>query len=72
MLSREPTIVLVDYTLLDGPCDAFIDHVRAAGIAIAVLTGFRPNELPSRYRRLPILTKPYGIDALTSLVGRLC
>jgi CheY-like chemotaxis protein len=71
MLGRRPTVVLIDYTLLDGPCDAFIDDVRAAGYPVAMLTGFRPNELPSRYRELPILTKPYGIDALTALVGRL-
>lgn len=68
MLRRDPTIVLVDYALLDGPCDAFIDHVRAAAVPIAMLTGFRPNELPTKYRQLPILMKPYGIDALTRLV----
>lgn len=71
LLGREPTIVLVDYTLLDGPCDAFIDHVRAAGIPVAMLTGLRPNELPSKYRQLPILMKPCGLDALMSLVSRL-
>jgi CheY-like chemotaxis protein len=71
MLSRDPTVVLIDYTLLDGPCDAFIDHVRATGFPVAMLTGLRPNELPTRYRQLPILTKPYGIDALSALVERL-
>lgn len=71
MLGREPTVVLVDYTLLDGPCDAFIDQCRDGGLPIAVLTAFRPNELPVRYRQLPILTKPYGIKALATLVERL-
>jgi CheY-like chemotaxis protein len=71
MLDREPTVVLVDYTLLDGPCDDFIDQCRDGGFSIAVLTAFRPNELPTKYRQLPILTKPYGIDALANLVERL-
>ncbi|PTR34317.1 response regulator receiver domain-containing protein [Luteibacter sp. OK325] len=71
MLRRQPTVVLVDYTLLDGQCDSFIDRVRATGLPVAMLTGFRPNELPTKYRQLPILSKPYGIDALTALVERL-
>jgi CheY-like chemotaxis protein len=71
MLGRGPTVVLVDYTLLDGPCDDFIDQCRDSGFSIAVLTAFRPNELPTKYRQLPILTKPYGIDALATLVERL-
>jgi DNA-binding response OmpR family regulator len=71
MLALGPTVALVDYNLLDGPCDQLLDTLALAGIPVALLTGYRPNELPASCRRFPILTKPFGIDALSNMVDEL-
>jgi DNA-binding response OmpR family regulator len=70
-LAFGPTVALVDYNLLDGPCDQLLDTLALAGIPVALLTGYRPNELPDACLRFPILTKPYGIAALSNMVDEL-
>jgi DNA-binding response OmpR family regulator len=71
MLDGGPAVAIVDYNLLDGPCEAVLDAFRLAGVPVAIATAYRPSELPSECLMFPILTKPYGIDALNLMVDEL-
>lgn len=52
MRALHTTAAVVEYNLQDGPCDQLLDTLAFVGIPVALLTGYRPNELPTSYLRL--------------------
>ena len=48
------------------------DALRARNVPFAFATGRESQAIPSPHDAIPLLAKPYGMDALRDMLRRLC
>ncbi len=72
-LAREAAfqVALLDVNLRGIPAFPVADILVARGIPFVFLTGYGRADLPPRFDKLPILSKPFHITEMLRLVARL-
>ncbi len=61
---------LLDVSLGGEESYALADALLDLDVPIILVTGRRPDELPSRFRLLPMMAKPFDMPALVRLCSR--
>jgi DNA-binding response OmpR family regulator len=61
---------LLDISLGGEESYALADALLDLDIPVILVTGRRPDELPSRFRLLPMMAKPFDMPALIRLCSR--
>ena len=61
---------LLDISLDGEESYVLADALLGRAVPVILVTGRRPDELPSRYRMLPIVAKPFDMPALVRLCTR--
>ena len=61
---------LLDVSLDGEECYALADALLHREVPVILVTGRRPDELPTRFRGLPMMPKPFDMPALVSLCAR--
>jgi CheY-like chemotaxis protein len=56
--SEHVDLGLLDVDLGGTPCVPIADELLRRGVGVVVLTGFNTEQIPARYRQLPLLEKP--------------
>jgi DNA-binding NtrC family response regulator len=65
-------LALVDYKLTDGDSEAFMSHLKAAGIPFIVCSGMLDeSQRGSVSRQAPFLSKPFSSEALMETVSAM-
>ena len=62
---------LLDANLAGRPVDTLAAALAARGVPFAFASGYGPSGLPEEFRDRPLLGKPFGSEALVTLVGAL-
>lgn len=57
-----PDLILLDVNLKDGTSERIIDVAVARGVPIIVCSGSDSANLPEKFRRLPMLKKPWTLE----------
>lgn len=70
--TRTPSLALVDLTLVDGSCEAVVQHLRECGVPIIIHTGRTPEAdgFGPAFVGLPVVTKPADGVRLCSIITR--
>src|SRR5688572_3078139 len=59
---------LLDASLPGQPVSGIADALKAKGIPFAFVTGYGREQLPSAYREMPLIRKPFtGADLLAAI-----
>jgi DNA-binding response OmpR family regulator len=61
---------LLDVSLDGQECYELADALLGREVPVILVTGRRPEELPSRFRSLPMMPKPFAMPALVRLCTR--
>ena len=72
-LLQSPEIdgAIVDFILGDDSCEIVADKLDAMGIPWALTTGLDVREIASRFRNVPVLTKPYLTAEINAVLDKL-
>ena len=63
---------LLDVSLAGEESYALADALIDRSVPVILVTGRRRNELPERYRLLPMMPKPFDMPSLIRLCNRTC
>jgi DNA-binding response OmpR family regulator len=69
LVSNTPTIVILDYSLRDGPCTALARTLRERGIPFLIYSGHRRSVAPPELQDVPWLHKPCDRRALLAALS---
>ena len=68
--SRTPDFALLDVGLSREKSFAVAEHLAGLRIPFAFVTGYGEDKIPAAFAEAPMLSKPYSIEALHSLLYR--
>jgi two-component SAPR family response regulator len=61
----------LDVTIGDGNSFALAKQLSAQGVAVAFITGHDPSSLPAGFSSIPVLGKPFDLDAISRMLDRM-
>nr|WP_295664088.1 response regulator [Polymorphobacter sp.] len=64
-------LAILDVNLGNDPVFPLADKLRCAGTAIIFATGSHPDSLPVQFAGVPVLEKPYAVQAVETALGEL-
>lgn len=71
-LKARPDIALLDVKMTDGTSYEAAIELRAAGIPVILVTGYDVlPDCPEELKDVPLVTKPWDLDVLISLIIKL-
>ena len=65
---RAPDFALLDVGLIHEKSFAIAEHLAAAKIPFAFVTGYAGHNVPAVFADRPILAKPYSLEGLQTLL----
>ena len=69
--TERPDAVLLDLGLADGRATPVAEALAAGGVPFALLTGYAETDLEGALASVPLLAKPFELDAIERTVGQL-
>jgi CheY-like chemotaxis protein len=63
-------VAIIDVSLVDGKVWPVADRLAAAGIPFVLATGGHLEPPPAQHAAVPVLAKPYTIDAIEPAIER--
>ena len=66
-----PDVALVDIMLPSGPAYPVIERLRELGATTLLITGVACDQIPTAYRDIPCLEKPFGVHDLLKAIAAL-
>jgi DNA-binding response OmpR family regulator len=67
-----PDVALLDYRLGGSTTEPLLSVLQERQVPVCMLTGYGRDALPERYRKYPVLEKPFGLNDLLTELRRLC
>ena len=64
-------LVIADVNLGAEPIYPLADRIMAHGVPLILATGSHRDTLPSRFVEVPVLEKPYALDAIEAVLEKL-
>ena len=64
-------LALLDVALADGSAEPLARALAKLGVPFALLTGASADELPEGLRNRPMVTKPFGLEAVVLALEKL-
>ena len=65
-------VAIIDVSLADGQVWPVADRLAEAGTPFVLATGGHVEPPPARHAAVPVLAKPYTIDAIEPAILRAC
>jgi len=65
-------VAIIDVSLTDGQVWPVADRLAAAGTPFVLATGGHVEPPPAQHAGVPVLSKPYTIDAIEPAIERAC